>query len=75
MERAEAENVEVNLIQEYLPEPLSEEALEKLIEEVFAQFDNPSIKDMKTMIDKLKSMSEDRVDMSILSKKLKSRLT
>ena len=65
---------EINILKEYLPKELSNEELEKIIEEKFEEINPTSIKDMGTIIKAVSNVVGTRADMSIVSKKIKDKL-
>lgn len=72
-----AENLEkeINILKEYLPEELSEEEINQIIEQVFVEEKPESIKDMGKIIKKVANIVGVRADMSVVSKKIKEKLT
>lgn len=67
-------NNEIVILKKYLPEELSEEEIDKKIDEVFNQLKPTSIKDMGNVMKELQCIAS-RTDMSIVSKKVKERLS
>jgi uncharacterized protein YqeY len=65
---------ELALIQEYLPEPLGEEALASLIEAALQQSGAASIKDMGKVMGLLKPKIQGRADMGAVSAIIRDRL-
>ncbi len=72
-----AENLdkEIAILNLYLPEQLSEEEINKIIDEVFAELAPTSIKDMGAVMKKISPIIGPRADMSEVSKKIKEKLT
>ncbi len=68
------EQKEVDLLQAYLPEQLSEAELDKLIADAIAQTGATSIKDMGKVMGLLKQQAQGRADMGIVSGKIKAKL-
>jgi uncharacterized protein YqeY len=68
------EAAELAIIQTYLPEPLSESALNALIDEAMAQTGAASIKDMGKVMALLKPKLQGRADMGAVSALIKARL-
>ena len=66
-------NQEIEVLKKYLPESLSEEEINKAIEEVFAKINPTSMKDMGLVMKELQSISS-RCDISEVSKKVKEKL-
>lgn len=72
-----AENLEkeIAVLKEYLPEELSDDEIDRIIDEVFKQEKPESIKDMGRIIKSVASIVGVRADMSQVSKKIKEKLT
>ncbi len=68
------EQKEVDLLQAYLPEQLSEAEIDKLIADAIAQTGATSIKDMGKVMGLLKQQAQGRADMGIVSGKIKAKL-
>lgn len=64
---------EVAVLKAYLPEELSEEAIDEKIEEVFQKVNPTSMKDMGLIMKELQTIAS-QADMSIVSKKVKDKL-
>ena len=71
---ASKEKEEMEVIQSYLPEEISEEDVIKVIKETIASSGASSIKDMGKVIGLIKKSHGDNVDMSLVSKHVKSLL-
>nr|WP_240992267.1 GatB/YqeY domain-containing protein [Rickettsiella grylli] len=71
---AEQERLEVNVIQMYLPEPLSEADIDRLLSESITKVGATSVKDMGKVMAELKERIQGRADMTQISKKIKARL-
>ncbi len=71
---AEKEQVSVDILSEYLPEPLSDEELDTLIQEAIAATGAATMKDMGKVMGELKPRVQGRADMSQVSARIKSRL-
>jgi hypothetical protein len=69
------EQAEIDLIQEYLPEPLSEAEINDLVEQSIATTGAASIKDMGKLMGVLKPQLQGRADMGKVSQLIKSRLS
>lgn len=65
---------EIAILKEYLPEELTEEEIEKELDRIFLEIKPESIKDMGKVM-KEASTLKGRVDMSVLSSKIKDRLS
>jgi uncharacterized protein YqeY len=72
---AEKELKEIEIVQQFLPPPLSEEELIKIVEEIIQEVGASSIKEMgkvvKTVMDKVKGRAEG----SLISKIVKEKLS
>ncbi len=69
------EQAEIDLIQEYLPEALSEAEINDLVEQSIATTGAASIKDMGKLMGVLKPQLQGRADMGKVSQLIKSRLS
>ena len=65
---------EIKILSSYVPEDLSEEEVDKIIEEVFASESVTSMKDMGRIVAKVKENTHGRADMAMVSKKVKERI-
>ena len=72
---ADKENIEVTVLQQYLPQPLSEEELQTLVEQTIQQTGASSIKDMGKLMSALKPKIQGRVDMGQVSATIKALLS
>lgn len=72
---AEKERFELDVIQSYMPTPLSEAEIEQFIQEAIAQSQAATIKDMGKVMGILKPRIQGRADMAVVSAKVKSQLT
>lgn len=73
-EEIENLNQEIEILNHYLPEALSEEEIDKKVEEVFQEINPTGIKDMGSIMKSLQCIAS-VADMSEVSKKVKSRLS
>ncbi|WP_457625403.1 GatB/YqeY domain-containing protein [Persephonella sp.] len=68
------EELELKVVQEFLPQPLSEEEIEKIVDETISQLKASSIKDMgrvmKAVMEKVKGRADGSLVSSIVKKKL-----
>lgn len=71
---AQKEQFEVSVIQHYMPEALSEEALEQLIKEAIAASGAQTMKDMGKLMNELRPKVQGRADMGQVSQKVKALL-
>lgn len=65
---------EIEYLQIYLPEEMTEEELDKIIDEVFKELKPTSMKDMGIVIKTVGAKTKGRADMSQVSSKVKQRL-
>ena len=73
-ELAEQEAFEIGIIQEYMPEQLSEADVDALIGEAIAASGASSMKDMGKVMGMLKARLAGRADMGSVSQKIKAKL-
>jgi len=71
---ADVEKAELEIIQVYLPEQLSEEEIDELIEKAIADTGAETIKDMGKVMGILKPQLQGRAEMGPVSGKIKARL-
>ena len=71
---AAQERFEITIVQEFLPEPLDEAALDAMIDSAIADTGAASMKDMGKVMGILKPRVEGRADMGAVSGKVKARL-
>ncbi len=69
------ENAELAVLANYLPEPLAEQEIDRLINETIAATGAASIKDMGKVMNALKPMVQGRADMGALGARIKARLS
>ncbi len=69
------EQAELEIIQEYLPEALSESEIDQLVEQSIAATGAVSIKDMGKVMGMLKPQLQGRADMGQVSQTIKARLS
>ena len=65
---------EIEILKSYLPEDLSIDELNKIIDEKFNELSPTSIKDMGKVMSKVSSIVGTRADMSMVSKIIKDKL-
>lgn len=68
------ETLELDIIQSYMPEALSEAEIEALIDAAIAATGAQSMRDMGKAMAYVKERAQGRADMSVVSARLKSRL-
>ena len=71
---ADAEQAELAIIGDYLPEPLSEAELDALIASAIAETGAQSVRDMGRVMAAVKSEAAGRADMAAVSARVKARL-
>ena len=71
---AAKEQFELDLIQSYLPEPLSEEQLSDLIATTIAEVGASSLRDMGSVMSALRGQVQGRADMKAVSQAVRARL-
>ncbi|MDZ7842295.1 MAG: GatB/YqeY domain-containing protein [Gammaproteobacteria bacterium] len=71
---AEKEQVSVDILSEYLPEPLSDDELDALIRDAIAATGASTMKDMGKVMGELKPRVQGRADMGQVSARIKSLL-
>lgn len=69
------ETFEIEILQKYLPQPLSESELEELIEKAIKAANATSLQDMGKVMTIIKSQAQGRADMGQVSAKIKALLT
>lgn len=72
---AAQEQFEIELIHTYLPKPLDEVALNRLIDAALHETSASNIKDMGVVMTRLKSQLQGRADLAQVSAKVKMRLS
>lgn len=71
---AEVEEAEVEVIQMYLPQALSEAEIDAMVHQAIAESGAASVKDMGKVMGLLKVSMQGRADMSVVSTKIKAAL-
>tara|TARA_B100000700_G_C14788404_1_gene734627 strand:- start:23 stop:460 length:438 start_codon:yes stop_codon:yes gene_type:complete len=71
---ANKEKEEIDIIQNYLPDEMSEEAVIELVKQTIESCDASSLKEMGKVIGSIKKSHGDNVDMSLVSKHVKMLL-
>ena len=71
---ADVEQQEMEIIQSYLPEPLSEDEIAAMIDAAVAETGAASVRDMGKVMGQLKPKLQGRADMSEVSARIKARL-
>ncbi len=75
IELAEGERAEVKVIEEFLPEKLSNEEIEKAIYMIIGLVEAKSIRDMGKVMAQLKQRYEGQMDFNTVSQKVKEALS
>ena len=74
-ERADEEKYQLDIIQSYLPEELSEEKTRELVDQIISDMEgDPTMKDMGRIIGQAKQQS-DNVDAGLLAKIVKEKIS
>lgn len=74
-ELADVEHAEIAVLQDFLPQPLTEAEIDQLIEDAIAKSGAESIRDMGKVMGMLKPQLQGRADMGPVSGKIKARLS
>lgn len=69
------ERAELDVVSEFLPRPLDDAEIDRLVEEAIARTGAASIKDMGSVMGVLKPQVQGRADMGAVSARVKSRLS
>ncbi|PKM13234.1 MAG: glutamyl-tRNA amidotransferase [Gammaproteobacteria bacterium HGW-Gammaproteobacteria-3] len=72
---AQIEEAEIVVIQDFLPQALTDAEIDGLVREAIAQSGAETIKDMGKVMALLKEKMQGRADMSVVSAKIKAALT
>jgi len=72
---ADKENLEISLIQAYLPAQLSDAEIKQLIDQAFAQTGASTLRDMGKLMAELKPKLQGRADLGAVSVQIKERLS
>lgn len=73
-ELAAREQAEIDVIQEFMPQPLSESEISALIDAAIAETGASSMKEMGAVMGKLRPQLQGRADMGAVSGQIKARL-
>jgi uncharacterized protein len=73
-ERAEDEEYELDVLEEFMPEPLSEEEIEEIIDDVISEVGATSIRDMGRVMAGVMHQVSGRADGSTVSQLVKEKL-
>jgi uncharacterized protein YqeY len=75
MDLAEIEEAEILVIQDFMPQALSEAEIDAMLSAAVAESGAQSIKDMGKVMALLKTAMQGRADMSVVSQKIKAALS
>ena len=67
----EKESKEIEIIKKYLPEPLNESSINRLVNEIITDLGANSLKDMGKVMKEIQVRAKGRVDMKSVSEKIK----
>ncbi len=70
----EKEEFEVAVLQEYMPEPLTDDEIMKIIDQAIVNTGSSSMKDMGAVMNAIKQQLSGRANMADVSQKIKSKL-
>lgn len=73
-ELAAAEQYEIGIISEFLPQPLSDEEIDSMIAQAISETGAESIRDMGKVMGIIKPKAQGRADMGAVSAKIKAKL-
>lgn len=68
-------NKEIAILEEYMPEQLSEEEIIKIIDKVFEEVKPTSMKDIGMIMKSISPLVKGKADMSLVNKLIKERLS
>ena len=71
---AEQESFEITVVESFMPEAMSEQAIAELVDKVIAETGAEGMQDMGRVMGAVKAAITGRADMSVVSAKVKSRL-
>lgn len=69
------EQFELDILHHYLPEPLSDAEIKKLVDQAFVDVDAKAMSDMGKVMAQLKPLMQGRADMSKVSAMIKAKLS
>ena len=72
---ADQEAFEMTIIQDFLPQPLTDEEVSQLVDEAVAEVSAASMQDMGKVMGLLKPKMQGRADMAVVSKLIKAKLS
>jgi len=71
---ADAEKAEIVILQDFLPEQLSEVEISKMVEDALEKTGAATMKDMGKVMGIIKPQAQGRADMNVISKTIKAKL-
>lgn len=74
-ELADKEQAEIDVIQEFLPQPLTDAEIDKIIADAIASTGAATMQDMGKVMGSIKGQLTGRADMGIVSQKIKAALS
>jgi len=74
MERAKKESAEIEILMQYLPEPLAESEVAAMIDEIIQATGASSVKDMGPVMSEIRARAAGRVDMKKISNQVRTHL-
>lgn len=75
LDLAEKENAEIDVLQQYLPEMLSDDEIAKMVQQVIAETGAASMADMGKVMGLLKTKLAGQADMGVVNKVVKAALS
>ena len=72
---ASQEEFEISIIKQYLPQPLSEQEINQMIQQAIKEIDAKDISEMGKVMKYLQSKVQGRADLSLVSRKVRALLT
>ena len=75
LDLAEKENAEIDVLQQYLPEMLSDDEIAKIVQQVIAETGAASMVDMGKVMGLLKTKLAGQADMGVVNKVVKAALS
>lgn len=73
-ELAEKEEQEITILSDYMPEQLSDDEVDAMIDEAITQLGVTLTKEMGAVMSAMRTKAQGRADMSVVSKKIKDKL-
>jgi uncharacterized protein YqeY len=73
-EQAQAEEVELDVLEEFMPEPLSDDELERIVDDVIAEVGATSLRDLGRVMADVMPQVAGRADGSVVSQLVREKL-